>query len=142
MYVADRHSWACNLSTYIKTPAPPLLIPSFHHIKTLHKQYTSRHPLLSTTTINTQRRPTSHQTHNQTTQWPPLPTTSPQWHQTTFLPAQDHHQHVLCLQFLRNRCGRLSNLHLIFIPSATACGASSSKSISTNTSDIQYTTTL
>jgi hypothetical protein len=29
-YVADRHSWACNLSSYIKTPAPPLIIPSFH----------------------------------------------------------------------------------------------------------------
>jgi hypothetical protein len=47
-FVADRHSWACNLSTYIKTPAPPLIIPSFHHTKTIHN-YTPRPPLLSTT---------------------------------------------------------------------------------------------
>jgi hypothetical protein len=138
MYVADRHSWACNLSTYIKTPAPPLIIPSFHHSQTLHKQYTSSPPL-PTTTINTPRRLTSYQPRNQTTQWPPLPTTSPQWHQTTFLHAQDHHQHVLCLQFPRNRCGRFSNL--LIVQSASACGASP-KSNSTKTSDIQYTTIL
>jgi hypothetical protein len=112
-YVADRHSWACNLSSYIKTLAPPLIIPSFHHSKTLHKQYTPQphttihhhyHSSILDATLSAIIPAT------QSTQWPLLPTTSPQWHQTTFLHAQDHHQHALCLLCHRNRLERLADL--------------------------------
>lgn len=112
-----------NLSSYIKTPAPPLSKPSFHHIS---KAYTSgtHHSLLllllllhyHTSTLNhiSIPQPYRYQPSSTSTQWPLLPTTSPPWLATTSLPARDHHQHALCPRCPPNKLGRHANRLLVY----------------------------